>query len=419
MLRQLILTALLQHLIIAAFAQEWGTVGFVPVANRYDDIYFIDSLIGWTVNSVGEIFKTDNGGITWDTSYTGTGYLRSIEFLDKNVGFCGSLDGSFLQTLDGGNSWQDIRDRIPGPETYICGLSHVGDIVFGVGVWAYPAYFIKSTDRGTTWTYLSMSNYARGLVDCHFFNADTGIVSGILDGAVILRTEDGGVSWTEVYHGNRDMEYAWKLFFVNDSIGFASIESFGAPTYIVKTTDAGHSWTEYEVSPAYLDIQGIGFIDQNRGWVSPRYDYIFETTDGGLTWIQDTMGMFNVNRYFKVSNHLMYASGSKIHKYDDHVSFGDPGDTFSMHEILEIKPNPFSTEFVARIRIGKNTRAKLDLVSADGKQYATLYDGMLNSGIHFFSYDSRDLYQIANGISFLFLRTNEGFQAKQIVRTYH
>lgn len=212
MLRQLILTALLQHLIIAAFAQEWGTVGFVPVANRYDDIYFIDSLIGWTVNSAGEIFKTDNGGITWDTSYTGTGYLRSIEFLDKNVGFCGSLDGSFLQTLDGGNSWQDIRDRIPGPETYICGLSHVGDIVFGVGVWAYPAYFIKSTDRGTTWTYLSMSNYARGLVDCHFFNADTGIVSGILDGAVILRTEDGGVSWTEVYHGNRDMEYAWKLF---------------------------------------------------------------------------------------------------------------------------------------------------------------------------------------------------------------
>lgn len=417
--RQLIMTALLQWTVFTAFSQEWGTVGFVPNANRYDDIYFIDSLVGWTVNSEGEIFNTRNGGITWDTSYTGTGYLRSIEFLDKNVGFSGSLNGSFLQTQDGGNTWNDIKDRIPGPNTDICGLSHAGDIVFGVGVWAYPAYFIKSTDSGTTWSYLSMSNYARGLVDCHFFNADTGIVSGILNGAVILRTEDGGASWTEVYHGNREMEYAWKLFFVNDSIGFASIESFGAPTHIVKTTDAGHSWTEYEVSTAYLDIQGIGFIDPDRGWVSPRYDYIFGTTDGGITWIQDTIGMFNVNRYIKVSSHLMFASGSKIHKYDDNVSFGDPGDKFSMHEILEIKPNPFSNEFIARIRIDKNTRAKLDLVSADGKQITSLYDGMLNSGIHFFSYDNRNLYQVSNGLVFLFLRTNEGFQTKQIVRVSH
>jgi len=416
MLRLLILPFLLQLVVFSAFSQEWGTAGFVPSAKRYDDIYFVDSLTGWTVNSEGEIYKTRNGGVTWDTSYTGNGYLRSVEFLDKNVGFSGSLDGSFLQTLDGGSSWSDIRERIPGPNTNICGLSHARDMVFGVGVWAYPAYFIKSTDRGTTWSYLSMSNYARGLVDCHFFNADTGVVSGILNGAVILRTEDGGVSWTEVYHGNRQMEYAWKLFFDNDSIGFASIESFGAPTHIVKTTDAGNTWIEYEVSPTYLDIQGIGFIDANRGWVSPRYDYIFGTTDGGITWIQDTMSMFNVNRYIKVSSHLMYASGSKIHKYDDNISFGDPEDKFSMHEILEIKPNPFSNEFTARIRIDKTTRAKLDLVAADGKQFTSLFDGMLNSGIHLFSFDNRNLYQVSNGLLFLFLRTNEGFQAKQIIR---
>lgn len=419
MLRQLITTSLLQWIVFTAFSQEWGIAGFVPTANRYEDVYFVDSLVGWTVNSEGDIYKTQNGGLTWDTSYSGKGYLRSIEFVDNNLGFAGSLDGCFLQTQDGGSTWQDIKDLIPGPNTTICGLSHFGDMVFGVGVWAYPAYFIKSTDRGTTWSYMDMGDYARGLVDCYFANADTGFVSGILNGAVILKTEDGGTSWTEVYHGNRNMEYAWKLFFVTDSIGFASIESFDAPTIIVKTIDAGHSWTEHEVSPASLDIQGIGFIDANKGWVSPRANDAFKTLDGGLTWQQDTVGLGNVNRYFKVTDHLMFASGSHIHKYDRLISFSDPGFNLAMHEILEIKPNPFSNSFAANIRIDKTTRAKLDLVAADGRQSTTLFDGKLNAGTHFLSFDNDALYPVSNGLLFLFLRTNEGFQAKQLVRTNH
>ena len=41
-----------------------------PRQTRYDDIWFISALVGWAVNSAGEIVHTEDGGKTWTVQQT-------------------------------------------------------------------------------------------------------------------------------------------------------------------------------------------------------------------------------------------------------------------------------------------------------------------------------------------------------------
>ncbi|MBC7883902.1 MAG: photosystem II stability/assembly factor-like protein, partial [Saprospiraceae bacterium] len=129
-----------------SFSQQWSNAGQIPFANRYDDIYFVNQETGWTVNSEGNIFKTVDGGDNWIFQYQNSYYFRSVEFLDASTGFAGTLDSVLLRTTNGGATWESIEHLVPQPFRGVCGMSHVGDNVYGVGVWSYPAFFIKSTD---------------------------------------------------------------------------------------------------------------------------------------------------------------------------------------------------------------------------------------------------------------------------------
>lgn len=401
-----------------ASGQDWMPTGYLPGVGRYDDVYFIDPLTGWTINTNGEIFKTTDGGANWDTVYTSNHHFRAIEFIDHMTGIAGSLNGVVLRTDDGGASWVHIEDDIAQSIPGICGLFHIGDIIYGVGIWSHPAYFIKSEDRGVTWTYLDLSEHANGLVDCYFIDENTGFVSGIdeSDGGVILKTTDGGLSWQPVYNTHDGVEYVWKMFFVTDSIAYGSIESFSSETSIVKTIDGGDTWTEYPVSPEGLDIQGIGFVDELKGWVGPRYSPLYETTDGGLTWERTTL-MRNINRIFRVNNELLYASGSSVYKYDEGVTFSDdPIQAYYPHDIVNTFPNPFSDHLTITIRIDNNTYTRIDFIDLAGQHIASIYAGKLNQGIHQFTIDETILKPLVNRAYTLLLRTNEGFLTKKVIR---
>ncbi|MGB3078422.1 MAG: T9SS type A sorting domain-containing protein, partial [Saprospiraceae bacterium] len=300
----------------------------------------------------------------------------------------------------------------------VCGLSHMGDNVYGVGIWSYPAYFIKSTDRGDTWTYTDLSAFADGLVDCYFLDENIGFVSGLNEnlGGVILKTIDGGATWQMVYNTNDGYEYIWKLDFVNSNVAYGSVESFAGETTVVKTTDGGDTWEELVVSSIPLDIQGIGFANEEKGWVGPRNSDMWETNDGGLTWIP--IGNFsNVNRIFRLAEDLLYASSNYVLKYDNTIT-GTKNEIEAKyaHEILGVVPNPFSDNIDIAIRIDKETRTKLDILDIDGKYIAPIFDGRLQTGVHHFHLADNTFSQLKPGLYILIFRTNEGFLTKKIIK---
>lgn len=107
---------------------------------------------------------------------------------------------------------------------------------------------------------------------------------------MVLQTNDGGATWV-----NRvaDLnfppgEWGWKIFFLNERVGYVSLENFQEGA-ILKTIDGGETWVRLPVNDSQrnANLEGIGFIDENTGWVGGWGDADFErqgssaTTDGG------------------------------------------------------------------------------------------------------------------------------------------
>jgi len=321
----------------------WRMTNAPPASSRTDDIWFIDANRGWAVNSNGQILHTEDGFITWQEQFHDDGlYLRCIGFASERRGWVGTLtpNRQLLETHDGGATWTAVAGLPDLAPSAVCGLSVVNDsVVYGSGT-NYPnrpARVMRTIDGGASWEGRDMSAHADLLVDTYFTDQDNGWVVGGKAAvpnprrdnvrAVVLRTTDGGATWTDkaaALAGQLPLgEWGWKIHFVTEQLGYVALESFTRAA-ILKTVDGGESWTRVEVNDPQgnANLEGVGFLDENTGWVggwgSAGFTEGFSSTtrDGGGTW-QDAneIGRF-INRFrFFRDIPIGYASGLTVYKY--------------------------------------------------------------------------------------------------------
>jgi photosystem II stability/assembly factor-like uncharacterized protein len=307
------------------------------VERRHDDIWFFDADSGWAVNSDGKAIKTSDGGISWEEKLSVHGddvWLRCIGFADQKRGWIGSTtsDNRLYQTNDGGDNWQAVTNLPDSTPSAICGLSVVNEsIIYASGTnWPErPTGIIKSIDGGQNWTGWNMDEHAALLVDIYFKDPQRGwVVGGKSDfpnperkdvSPIVLYTENGGVTWreTEIRSALPLGEWGWKIFFVNEKIGFVSLENFSGGA-ILKTTDAGQTWIRYCINDQQgnVNLEGIGFVNEDLGWVG-GWANSSGTRDGGKTWEDaNQIGKF-LNRFRFIGNPVKvgYASGDSIYKF--------------------------------------------------------------------------------------------------------
>jgi len=316
-----------------------------PIATfRTDDIWFFDADTGWAVNSDGDILSTDSGGQRWTRAFHAEGvYLRAIAFTDRENGFVGTVSSSarLFRTFDGGRTWERADNLPDGTPPAICGLS-VPDpwTIFGSGT-NFPNRqpgVIRSTDRGQTWRAMDLSAQATLLVDIHFKNSREGwVVGGKADvpspsrrfvKPIVLATMDGGETWVNRLDGITDSwpqgEWGWKISFVNERVGYVSLESFERGA-ILKTVDGGFTWNRLPVADPQgnANLEGIGFVTESVGWVGGWGDaehqqgFSSVTMDGGETWQNaNEIGRFvNRFRFIREPELVGYASGDTVYKF--------------------------------------------------------------------------------------------------------
>lgn len=400
----------------SVFAQEWQPL---PMVNhtRIDDLCFVDENTGYTAGGwASTILKTTNAGESWTQIKKFDKYLRSIEFMDANIGLCGSLDGSLYRTTDGGKTWDDIApDITPQPEG-VCGLAKAdANTIYGVGIWSEPAFVIKSTNKGEDWTFIDMSAYATSLIDAYFFDADHGFVVGSKSeklGGIILYTADGGVTWTEKFVTKHLADRIWKIQSPDGIHFFASVETYTGNTRFLTSSDGGQTWESKVLHKDYYYIQSIGFIDPLIGW-SGADDVLFETRDGGKNWQQISVGS-RYNRFVKINENTAYMTGARVYKYTRDLVTGkpDPVNADPIHQ-LTVTPNPASGLTEVRATFTNPTMAHISLYDTNGKSLKRIFDGRVTNGEQVVQID---LTTNSPGAYIVLLKTNEGLVRTKFIK---
>ncbi len=384
-------------LLFASGQPRWRLLPASPSdgPGRHDDIFFINPRIGWVVNGNKKVYKTTNGGATWQLKYTAASYLRSVGFADSLIGWTGSLDSNHVlyATTNGGDTWSEVQNFPALRPAGICGISVVSRaVMYGSGAYFGSPRLLKTTNGGTTWSVTDMRQYARALVDCHFFNEDSGFVVGsrgvvsyLMDSAVVLFTSNGGASWVPKIVGARSRELSWKLSFPSPTTGYASIERFAnGLSYYFTTTDRGQTWQEKPFIQNY-EVQGIGFAgDGVRGWLGGWGGPTYETTNGGGSWHLAGFGS-NVNRIRMLSDTIGYAVGERVYKYsrDSTVSVGfDEPVIASGFNLAQNYPNPFNPKTNIRYVLSRPVHVQLKVYDLLGREVGVLVDENQFPGDH-------------------------------------
>lgn len=415
------------NFVFSQVSPGWYYYSDGPTSGRFEDVYFVNDVLGWAVSGEGRIYKTENGTEDWELQIETGDYLRSVEFFDENVGFAGSLFGKLFRTENGGDDWDDISDLLPEPFGGICGMSVADDsTIYVCGIWSEPAYIFKSTDRGDTWEYIDMSEWARALIDMKFTDKNKGFATGKSadseEGGIILYTEDGGENWEVKALSMMPDEYVWKIQLLDDSHAVSSVEDISGfhPARMMVSDDGGMTWETKTISDDYYNVEMVGFINPDTGWIGGWFDGTFETFDGGDTWHSNDFGN-NLNRFFKINDTLAYASGERVYVYlDTTKTIADTTITdttvaiqnlYQPHAIVNISPNPSDGEISITYQIGRLTTLDMNVFDMKGYKVQTVYHGKIQPG----TYTEKFEKDLPPGEYMLSMHTNERLLIKKFI----
>jgi photosystem II stability/assembly factor-like uncharacterized protein len=152
---------------------------------------------------------------------------------------------------------------------------------------------LRTTDGGQSWTEKTVEQ--PGLViprlNCiYFVSPEVGWAVGV-DGAekgLLLKTTDAGENW--VVSRLDAKQIPMTIFFTDSETGWmggathapGEDEGAGGPSVILGTTDGGRTWQPHLNTP--VSIYDISFVDKTHGWASGTRGAIYHTDDEGRTW---------------------------------------------------------------------------------------------------------------------------------------
>ena len=237
--------------------------------------YFLDSLNGWyllqsSTSSETTILRTANGGSSWDSLFTIPYRIYSAHFHNKNTGFVCGTGGRVFKTTNGGKTWKLILTKFTYYDFVKITFSDEKHGWITANQWE----IFRTTDGGDTW--FSCRNGWGRYNDLVFIDSLIGWSTGICGSSDVpfTRTTDGGASW---------IDYSMVLPTQMSGLSFPSRKtgySIGGKGVVCKTTDSGDTWRQLKFPSSY-NINEVCFVDDMIGWVATENGLIYYTENGG------------------------------------------------------------------------------------------------------------------------------------------
>ena len=146
----------------------------------------------------------------------------------------------------------------------------------------------RSIDGGKTFIWQIVAGYEkRDFRDIEAFDANTAIIMGIAEPAIILKTKDGGKSWKKVFEDSTKGMFLDAMDFDKKGNGVVVGDPIDNHKYFATTKNKGDSWqivpniNYYKAGEAYFASSGTNLKIINKQFGTPRPNYINEINVSG------------------------------------------------------------------------------------------------------------------------------------------
>jgi photosystem II stability/assembly factor-like uncharacterized protein len=252
-------------------------------------VKFADTLHGWACGDAGTLLRTADGGSHWQKAAAFTSRsVNSICFTSRAVGWAVTDTAQIYKSTDSGATWTlqfstpraDFGDCLFFDDStgFAAGSDMNGANMYNEGI------LYKTVNGGTSWTlaksYLitiwSISSLA-------FPDRRHGWALGDYD---LLKTTDGGLSWQTpvAFSAITDSEYVKTSGYINRICFEDTLNGFGIGRngHIIRTRDGGASWTVVTSTAPWPE--GISFADREHGVVVGERGAVLTSSDSGSFW---------------------------------------------------------------------------------------------------------------------------------------
>jgi photosystem II stability/assembly factor-like uncharacterized protein len=273
-----------------------------------NDVFFLDEQNGWIAAEYGLIYRTADGGATWDKgTIIGKDAFDDVQFPKGETDIPREQWGALFKAAEQLNDKQHLRIRLEGfltqAELRSTGDTRLSDDRAGevrdflesegitqdrIRVENETPYDTESVDMAA-FTKAKLSDHGHVVIrvietpflfDVKFTDPQNGVIAGL--GGVILQTANGGETWQY-----RESDSRQALFGIG--VGNQAVFAVGERGLHRQSTDGGISWSRgdqdfQEEFQIFGFMRDIVFGDPSTGWIVGDDGAILRSTDGGLTW---------------------------------------------------------------------------------------------------------------------------------------
>ncbi|HPG40663.1 MAG TPA: YCF48-related protein [bacterium] len=263
--------------------QSWRYIGTGLSNLIVYSLCFVNANTGWATGTMGYdqyIFKTSDGGITWQPQYhmtdTSSPMLYSIYFIDSQTGYAAGNGGVIMRTSNGGTTWESIYVNSPVTFQVIYFINNLTGFVAGDGM------VLKTTNGGDTWRAVYNGNWGY-IKDMCFADPQHGWLVGANK---IMATTDGGETWIDQYE---------TFYYTIELNGIACYDvnhvwAVGGRGLVIFSDDGGADWNEQAPFGSSEDLYAVEFYNANIGWAVGAKQ-IMKSENGGQTWVSQNSAL--------------------------------------------------------------------------------------------------------------------------------
>jgi len=284
------------------FASLGGSLAWVAVPEKLPD-----------GTSAGAIFRTSDGGHTWQQATLPTSQLgiSQVQFVNAQDGWvlsspgggaAGSEGVNLFRSTDGGQTWSLVAHApgalpLQGIKSGMSWISATTGWITGSIAIPNAVYLYRSQDGGVSWQpqALPSSFPVQATEPPVFFSASDGLLPVIFStpqgpSFAVYATHDGGATWSSSTLLST-IGSAWDWDFLTMQQGWV-VGATGST--LNETSDGGQHWTAITPSANFQHISKLDFVSAQEGWAistaTPAAPVLLKTMDGGQTWVQVSPG---------------------------------------------------------------------------------------------------------------------------------